>query len=230
MKHWGLKGTCTKLWLLTNAIGMILTISPAAIARSTLTQTKDTQAETSSLKQKVHTVLAIGSVGAQVKQVQSMLALMGYYSGPVDGTYGQSTADAVGQFQRETGLNADGVVGPLTWQRLLPSLTTLEETTPVATPTEESEATAPNNNGSTTSTDIGATSAITAGNLPILQIEDSGSSVEQLQARLTELNFYSGPLDGIFGPQTEQAVQNFQRQSGLSVDGVVGPETWQKLL
>ena len=33
------------------------------------------------------------------------------------------------------------------------------------------------------------------------------------------------PVDGIFGPQTQEAVRNYQRQHGLAVDGIVGPET-----
>ncbi|QXE03172.1 peptidoglycan DD-metalloendopeptidase family protein [Terribacillus sp. DMT04] len=36
-------------------------------------------------------------------------------------------------------------------------------------------------------------------------------------------------VDGIFGPNTRQAVINFQRNNGLGVDGIVGPETWNKL-
>lgn len=36
--------------------------------------------------------------------------------------------------------------------------------------------------------------------------------------------------DGIFGPQTKQAVINFQRSNNLAADGIVGPNTWRKLL
>ncbi|WP_257000865.1 peptidoglycan-binding domain-containing protein [Terribacillus saccharophilus] len=35
--------------------------------------------------------------------------------------------------------------------------------------------------------------------------------------------------DGIFGPNTRQAVINFQRNNGLGVDGIVGQATWNKL-
>src|SRR5262249_38940660 len=35
--------------------------------------------------------------------------------------------------------------------------------------------------------------------------------------------------DGIFGPETVAAVKCFQRHNGLTVDGVVGPQTWTKM-
>ncbi len=62
-----------------------------------------------------------GSTGAAVKELQATLKLMGWYPGAVDGVYGEDTATAVAQFQRSTGLIADGVVGPDTWNRLFPA-------------------------------------------------------------------------------------------------------------
>lgn len=40
---------------------------------------------------------------------------------------------------------------------------------------------------------------------------------------------FSVRVDGDYGSRTEIAVKAFQRQQGLRVDGVVGPETWQRL-
>jgi peptidoglycan hydrolase-like protein with peptidoglycan-binding domain len=37
-------------------------------------------------------------------------------------------------------------------------------------------------------------------------------------------------IDGIFGPQTEQAVRGFQDALDITVDGVVGPVTWRALV
>jgi hypothetical protein len=37
-------------------------------------------------------------------------------------------------------------------------------------------------------------------------------------------------VDGGFGPQTEAAVESFQLAHGLTVDGIIGPETWQALV
>jgi peptidoglycan hydrolase-like protein with peptidoglycan-binding domain len=41
---------------------------------------------------------------------------------------------------------------------------------------------------------------------------------------------HSVHVDGIFGPQTETAVEDFQQDAGLGVDGVVGPHTWSRLI
>ncbi|NJL37441.1 MAG: hypothetical protein HC899_12365 [Leptolyngbyaceae cyanobacterium SM1_4_3] len=64
--------------------------------------------------------LRMGNQGAQVSELQAMLKLLGYYSGAVDGVYQESTAIAVTAFQQAAGLMADGIVGPSTWERLLP--------------------------------------------------------------------------------------------------------------
>jgi len=52
-----------------------------------------------------------GSRGQQVTQVQRKLLQWGYYSGAVDGVFGQETYEAVVRFQKRNGLAADGVVG-----------------------------------------------------------------------------------------------------------------------
>jgi len=51
-----------------------------------------------------------------------------------------------------------------------------------------------------------------------------------LQLSLKTLGFYSGAIDGIFGPKTTDAVLTFQAaQDELTVDGVVGTQTWGKI-
>lgn len=52
-----------------------------------------------------------------------------------------------------------------------------------------------------------------------------GDDVGQLQNQLHELGFYSHPVDGRFGPETHQALANFQLDTGLEDDGVCGPDT-----
>lgn len=56
----------------------------------------------------------------------------------------------------------------------------------------------------------------------------TGSTVTKVQQRLNSLGF-SISADGSFGPATDTAVKNFQRTRGISVDGSVGPTTWDYL-
>ena len=51
-----------------------------------------------------------------------------------------------------------------------------------------------------------------------------GAVVRYLQYRL------GVEADGVYGPQTEVAIKNFQKQNGLAADGIVGPASWQKLI
>lgn len=53
-----------------------------------------------------------------------------------------------------------------------------------------------------------------------------GQAVKDLQEALTALGLKPGPIDGIFGKKTEDAVKAFQKLKGIEVDGVVGPVTW----
>jgi peptidoglycan hydrolase-like protein with peptidoglycan-binding domain/anti-sigma regulatory factor (Ser/Thr protein kinase) len=57
----------------------------------------------------------------------------------------------------------------------------------------------------------------------------SADDVRALQRRLRQLGFAPGPIDGLFGPLTEGAVQRFQGAAGLAPDGVVGPATRKAL-
>lgn len=46
-----------------------------------------------------------------------------------------------------------------------------------------------------------------------------------IQTKLKRWGYYTGNVDGIYGPLTREAVRYFQRKNGLSVDGIVGPQT-----
>jgi len=57
-----------------------------------------------------------------------------------------------------------------------------------------------------------------------------GNDVKALQQRLAQLEYYPGPADGQFGPDTLEAVWAFQAVQGLSTDGIVGPLTQRALV
>ncbi|MEP0802526.1 peptidoglycan-binding domain-containing protein [Funiculus sociatus] len=81
--------------------------------------------------------LKTGSQGGEVSELQAVLRLLGYYTGEVNGVYGDSTAIAVSRFQQAAGLKPDGVVGAETWRRLFPTSppsATVAATTPAPTP------------------------------------------------------------------------------------------------
>jgi N-acetylmuramoyl-L-alanine amidase len=52
-----------------------------------------------------------------------------------------------------------------------------------------------------------------------------GDDVAELQLRLSSLGFDAGRVDGIFGPETETALAEFQRNAGLPTDGIAGTAT-----
>ncbi len=56
-----------------------------------------------------------------------------------------------------------------------------------------------------------------------------GDDVATLQARLQDLGFYTSMVDGHFGLQTHNALMSYQREFGLSADGICGPETLRSL-
>ena len=58
----------------------------------------------------------------------------------------------------------------------------------------------------------------------------SGDSVKKLQLLLNGLGYSCGQADGDFGAKTLAAVKSFQIHFGLASDGVVGKQTWGRLL
>lgn len=56
-----------------------------------------------------------------------------------------------------------------------------------------------------------------------------GDDVAELQSTLARIGFDSGRVDGIFGPATKSALEDFQHNCGLYVDGVSGPDTVKAL-
>lgn len=64
---------------------------------------------------------------------------------------------------------------------------------------------------------------------PTLTLDSQGETVAELQAVLTLLGFYEGPITSQYEASTQTAVKDFQTAVGLVADGVVGPATWSEL-
>ena len=146
-------------------------------------------------------VLRMGSTGSDVSDLQARLMELGYYTGVIDGKYASGTQSAVMEFQSRNGLTPDGVAGRQT-QDLLYSYGAQPKA-------------------------VSATQSQT--DYILLKEGSSGLEVRKLQARLAELGYYSGGVDGIYGSTTTSAVKAFQRNNGLSGDGQAGSQTQTKL-
>lgn len=65
---------------------------------------------------------------------------------------------------------------------------------------------------------------------PVLsKIGSQGNEVKAIQEKLKERGVYKGSVDGVYGTNTQKAVKTFQKQQGLTQDGVAGPATLKKL-
>ncbi len=62
-----------------------------------------------------------------------------------------------------------------------------------------------------------------------LSIGSSGTDVRRLQYALREAGYFEDVVDGKFGPTTKAAVEAYQRENELKVDGKVGELTWSEL-
>ncbi len=60
-----------------------------------------------------------------------------------------------------------------------------------------------------------------------LNLGSKGPDVKLIQSLLSKIGYAPGPIDGVYGAQTRQAVLEFQKNNGLLADGIVGPSTWQ---
>ena len=61
------------------------------------------------------------------------------------------------------------------------------------------------------------------------QMGSRGNEVSKIQKALKERGYYTGSVDGIFGTATKRAVEQFQRDNKLKVDGIAGKETLSAL-
>ncbi|MDX2099336.1 MAG: peptidoglycan-binding protein [Leptolyngbyaceae cyanobacterium bins.59] len=157
-----------------------------------------------------------GDRGAAVIDLQTTLKNQGYFRGPVTGVYGPMTEAAVRQFQTTRQLKVDGVAGAQTLSTLQGNSISQQGNPVSGVPLANS---VPANSVGTDAI-VSATPLKTA-----LRSGSRGDAVINLQKQLMQLNYYSGPITGIFGPKTEESVKRFQASQGLVVDGIAGTKT-----
>lgn len=121
-----------------------------------------------------------------------------------DGRFGTATENAIKAFQRATGLNADGIVGGLTWDKLIEKYKTKDDD-----PKPHPEA-----------------------NDDPLEYGSDGLGVEKMQGYLNTLmpNVTRLTADGKFGAKTEARVIQFQMQHGLNANGRIDTATWDMII
>jgi peptidoglycan hydrolase-like protein with peptidoglycan-binding domain len=61
---------------------------------------------------------------------------------------------------------------------------------------------------------------------PVLRVGSSGLPVRRAQKRMSLVGFDVGGVDGRYGAKTESAVKDLQQRFHVTVDGMVGPQTW----
>ncbi|MBU6229225.1 MAG: peptidoglycan-binding protein [Cyanobacteria bacterium REEB459] len=205
-------------WLWLAALPMLMPV-PLAIAQTSPDLNANPVVSGNRI---IRPTLRLGSQGESVKELQSMLVLLGYYSGPVTGLYQEDTQLAVQRFQTAAGIAADGIVGPTTWNQLLPA--PMAEVAPPRSSSPAAKPTTPS--ASSVKTPAAASEVAT---WPVLRSGMSGEAVRQLQQKLRQKGLYQGPVDGVFGTATEAAVRALQQAHNLTVDGIVGAATWKLL-
>lgn len=155
-------------------------------------------------------VLQNGSSGTEVARMQTYLNnLRVKYPAiiklTVDGKYGSNTAKAVSTYQAIKGLTVDGKIGPNTWNTLVAENNAM---------TGDSADTYPGismQNGSN-SQDVG----------------HMQSYLNNLALTYTAIN--KETVDNNYGSNNTAATQRFQKQHGLPGDGVIGKDTWNKIV
>lgn len=146
--------------------------------------------------------LKYGDSGSRVTEMQTALVKLGYNTNGVDGRFGAGTQRAVISFQKDNGLEADGLAGTKPLELLYKKA-----------------------DGTSSSSGSGTSSGLTR----TLRRGYTGDDVVTVQQRLKELGYYTGSIDGVYGSGSIAAATAFQKNNGLKVDGLTGQSTYAAL-
>jgi peptidoglycan hydrolase-like protein with peptidoglycan-binding domain len=147
-------------------------------------------------------VLEPGAQGPKVRDLQQRLFQLAWLPETTTGRYDDATVAAVKGFQGRHGLHRTGVLDGRTWNRL-------KEMT--EQPTHD------------------AMYNVLHPGAPLLQTGDSGKRVRALQARLRQIAWYFGDVNGSYDSQTVTAVRGFQAKRAIPVTGKVDQRTLDRL-
>lgn len=67
---------------------------------------------------------------------------------------------------------------------------------------------------------------IETGEPELLERGSRGDNVKNVQRYLRDRGYFDGPIDGVYGPKTEQGVRNFESDNDMNVDGRFDEENW----
>lgn len=174
-------------------------------------------------------------VGSRCKELQTLLISLGYNCGGygADGILGKGTYDSLIQFQKDNGLKVDGLAGPNTFDKLY-ELTGANNSNTSFNFKQwvrdlQSEC---NKQGFSNQKVDGDPGDKTLKGCPTLKKGAEGNITKLAQERLISLGYDLGKYgaDGDFGTDTYNAVVKFQKDNGLTPDGIIGQNTWRKLL
>lgn len=181
------------------------------------------------------TPLRLGDSGNAVYQIQVLLnrisdnypAIPKIY--PVDGIFDEETEQAVKKFQSIFSLTPDGIVGKQTWYKLEFLYVGIKNLTELT-----SEGIILNTFPKYPSDMSVSVFSYVAPQSASYGQGDTGDSIRVLQYWLNWVAAYypsvpAVPLDGVFGPSTENGVLQFQKQFDLPQTGTVDAETWDTL-
>lgn len=185
---------------------------------------------TYSASDSVSALSRVGSRGSEVTMIQQNLRMLGYYTGTVDGVFGEGTKTAVTAFQRSNGLGADGVAGQATISRLKSQIKAIQQNLKGLGYYGGS---ADGVGGSSTRSAVINFQAdsrlwqdgVVGGGTNSRLL----SRVRSVQQNLKGLGYYKGAVDGSYGDGTRSSVINYQANKSLWQDGVAGAGTRSRL-